>query len=766
MTTNKNQKIRYSRGRDNYDNAPEQRTADNFDQFELAVLDDRSPSKGSTYICGPLSHGAHDRKNDYPEDAHYRLASHAQMRRILATDEDGFRDRESFEQFISDLSALRAFGYTTWSHQEDKPRCRVIFELNREVSRSEAIALGKSLERMFKNIYGDDAIKFDKSVYQNEQPVYSPGPDAKIFHFDGKPLDVDYILKKYPEPDQLKSESSEIDSESLDGNTVSNYSRLTSDSLHTVLGFIDCTSEPTWFDVANVLARVYGEGGRETFQRFSKGDFWGKPYIKHDSTEVDKKFDRSLRELEHRPSGYGVRHLIKIAGLTTDDVVFEEDHNLQVAFGATSINQMSNGSISFPILNNKKKPLQVSDNLIAVLLTYGISARYNQIFKRGEFIVPGLKCVLDESDNTSLTTVTDYAIKSGMTAARIPELLDAIASQNPFCPVQTYIDSKAWDGISRFTQFTGQIQCGNPVLADLFWRKWLIQAVAAAYEPKGIANAGMIVLTGVQNVGKTTLIKALASGIDGVFLEGQTLNPADKDSVMTAVSHWIVELGELDATFRKAEIAQLKAFVTKVSDTLRKPFTRKDSNFPRRTVFAGTVNDFQFLHDLTGNRRFWPIDVDGIVRDATIDYQQLWAEVKTWYQTGEKWYLNQQEVAMLNQYSEQFMVSDPDIEALLDKYPFTGCTTWSAELMKDICHKIDIEHPTKGQTMKLASAIRKYNGGQKPQITNKGGRHFVPDLLALKAVESDESIPGGGGTSDTSGTSYLTFLSSFKRKEG
>ena len=90
MTTNKNQKIRYSRGRDNYDNTPEQRTADNFDQFELAVLDDRSPSKGSTYICGPLSHGAHDRKNDYPEDAHYRLASHAQMRRILATDEDGF----------------------------------------------------------------------------------------------------------------------------------------------------------------------------------------------------------------------------------------------------------------------------------------------------------------------------------------------------------------------------------------------------------------------------------------------------------------------------------------------------------------------------------------------------------------------------------------------------------------------------------------------------------------------------------------------------
>jgi putative DNA primase/helicase len=75
-----------------------------------------------------------------------------------------------------------------------------------------------------------------------------------------------------------------------------------------------------------------------------------------------------------------------------------------------------------------------------------------------------------------------------------------------------------------------------------------------------------------------------------VFLEGQTLNPAEKDSVLTAVSHWIVELGELDATFKKADIAQLKAFVTKTSDKVRRPYALKDSSFPRRTVFAGTVN--------------------------------------------------------------------------------------------------------------------------------------------------------------------------------
>jgi putative DNA primase/helicase len=163
-------------------------------------------------------------------------------------------------------------------------------------------------------------------------------------------------------------------------------------------------------------------------------------------------------------------------------------------------------------------------------------------------------------------------------------------------------------------------------------------------------------------------------------------------------------------------------------------YARKDSSLPRRTVFAGTVNDFQFLHDITGNRRFWPISVDTITLDPSLDYQQLWAEVKTWYDSGERWYLNNQELNTLNQYSEQFMVNDTDIEALLSMYPFVGCTQWKPELMRDICSSLSIDKPTKAQTMKLANAIRKYNGGQKPQKSNQGGRHFVPDLDAIKPV--------------------------------
>lgn len=713
--------IKYSLGKDKFDNCPIQKEAENFNEFEKGILANISPAKGKNYFTGPLSYGPHDDANKYPEEGHYRLASHALPRRFLATDQDGYRDVAIYKEIISDLSIYRGFGYTTWSHTDEKPRTRIVFELNREVTRAEGILLGKAFNRMLKKVYGEDAITQDASAYQNEQPCYSPGSNATVFHFGGNPLDVDDLLKNYPEP--IKKISS-IKNQSITEKT-SDYARLTTTALIKALKNITCDEEPIWHEVSNALARVYGEDGREFFIRYSRGDYSEKPYEQFDLDEVNQKYDRALYELKTKPDGYGVNHLIVLSGLPNSEFEFEDDVLISKAIQMMESEVAEKNITSLKLKNNK--PMQIIENIKSVLLFNNVNARYNQISKRGEILIPGLSCVLDETDNTALTTVTDLAIKAGMTSHRVPEMVNAVASQSPYCPVQTYIDSIPWDGISRFAQFVGQIKCSNPALSQVLWRKWLIQAVAAAYELDGIANAGVIVLIGAQGIGKTRLFHDLTSGIKDVFLEGQTLNPADKDSVMSAVSHWVVELGELDATFRKADVAQLKAFITRKKDTLRRPYARKDSSFPRRTVFAGTVNDFQFLNDLTGNRRFWPIDVHAITRDTTIDYQQIWAEVKTWYDAEERWFLNDVELMSLNQYSETFLVSDPEIEALLLRYDFFNCTNWKAESMNSICLNLGIEKPTRPQQMKLAEAIKKYNGGQKPKTSNGVKYHYIPD---------------------------------------
>ena len=140
-------------------------------------------------------------------------------------------------------------------------------------------------------------------------------------------------------------------------------------------------------------------------------------------------------------------------------------------------------------------------------------------------------------------------------------------------------------------------------------------------------------------------------------------------------------------------------------------------------------NDFEFLQDPTGNRRFWPIEVTVVSRDTKINYQQLWAEVKTIYDRGESWHLSKAELILLNQHSEQFTVTEPVVEMLLKKYDFAGCTKWQEKLMVDICSDIYIEHPTRGDMQKLASAIKKYNGNQKPRQSNGKKYHYVPELI-------------------------------------
>lgn len=45
-------------------------------------------------------------------------------------------------------------------------------------------------------------------------------------------------------------------------------------------------------------------------------------------------------------------------------------------------------------------------------------------------------------------------------------------------------------------------------------------------------------------------------------------------------------------------------------------FTRRTLDLPRGFLLIGTMNDRQFLHDVTGNRRWWPVMVGPVNEDA------------------------------------------------------------------------------------------------------------------------------------------------------
>jgi putative DNA primase/helicase len=377
----------------------------------------------------------------------------------------------------------------------------------------------------------------------------------------------------------------------------------------------------------------------------------------------------------------------------------------------------------FVNLNDDGYPLCTLDNFYVLMDKLEYSVRYNVIKKAIELLIPGSAFTRDNRDNAAISHVLSECEKVRMSTKHVSQFLITLADKNQYNPVATWIDSSGWDGVSRLDAFyaTVRVPASGEKMKRKLMRKWLIQAVAAAFSPDGIANQGILTFVGPQNIGKTTWFQRLAPAALDAILTGHTLDMRSKDSIFIALSYWIVELGELDATFSKSEISALKSFTTQAMDKLRRPYAATESNFGRRTVFGGTVNESQYLNDPTGNRRFWSIEVDGFDLDSGVDMQQLWAEVKTIWGSGESWSLSMQELGELNIHNEEFTVVDPIEERLAAAFNWSefglGNDLWVTAT--DALMKIGVRDPSKGQTITAGRALKKLNGGQRKKTNGR-----------------------------------------------
>ena len=329
------------------------------------------------------------------------------------------------------------------------------------------------------------------------------------------------------------------------------------------------------------------------------------------------------------------------------------------------------------------KYLNVKENIQGVLTVNSINVVYNVIKKVMEIDIPNMEFIADLKEDASLTEIENRCITMGVPHSKVADYLKVICK--PYNPVQEWMESKPWDGRSRLQEFLDTIGCPeNEPLKEMLMKKWLISCVAAACEPNGVELEGILVFQGAQGLGKTLWFKRLANYDEGWLLEGATLNPSDKDSVKRAVSHWIVELGEIESTFKKSDIDQLKAFVTAKSDELRLPYDRGFSRYQRRTAFYASVNAREFLTDTSGNRRFWVIPVRSINFNHGIDMQQLWAEVKeTMYIQGQKnWFLSPQEREMLHDSNEVYRTQSAVEDLILEHVRFDSRMTEPVQMTK------------------------------------------------------------------------------------
>ena len=392
----------------------------------------------------------------------------------------------------------------------------------------------------------------------------------------------------------------------------------------------------------------------------------------------------------------------------------------------------------------KGKPLSTIENMQEILNRIGVIARYNVINKQIELLIPNAQFSIDNQANAALAHVLSWVNRFGMSTGNVQDFVTAIADGNQYNPVANWILSKEWDKKPRLMDFWSTIKEKEPTtlpdgrqLKDVLLMRWMVSCVAAVFNPDGISAHGVLVLQGDQYLGKTKWMKSLAPKELGVIKDGITLNPSDKDSVMQCVRNWIVELGELDATFRKSDIASLKSFITSDRDVLRRPYARLESEFARRTVFFASVNPKQFLHDPTGNRRFWTIECEYIDHSHTFDMQQVWVEVyDQLYKKGVKCYLEPDEMAALNNRNESHTSDEPIKDMIDTAYNWLApASSWIYKsTATDICIFAGMLKPTKADINSAAQHVEKkykvqtkYNNGRKVWMMPPKLNQYIQD---------------------------------------
>lgn len=401
---------------------------------------------------------------------------------------------------------------------------------------------------------------------------------------------------------------------------------------------------------------------------------------------------------------------------------------------------------AFPDLGQDGEVLGTIENLEVLCGRLGVAMRYDVIRKSQDILAPGAGYIRDQKDNASFGWLTSQAAKVKMphNSNQLKLYVCEICARTPYNPALDWIESREWDGVSRIDALAATVTLRDGfdvALAKMILRKWLIQAVAAAASPVPLQTRGVLVFAGGQYLGKSRWVKALLPGHEDLAILGRQIDPHNKDSVKIAISHWIAELGELDATFKKSDVSALKAFLANDEDAFRLPYAPAESKFQRRTVFAGSVNGDDFLIDDTGNTRFWVLPVAEMDHTHKVDMQQVWAEMLHAWRAGEPHWFERDEMARVDRSNEAHVQLEPMALRVADAFAWAEAAAGDADVAwvwrtpLQVATRCGVNNPTRGDLSLMGRALGKRPGCYSKN-SNSARRWWVP--LRRAELELDE----------------------------
>lgn len=279
-----------------------------------------------------------------------------------------------------------------------------------------------------------------------------------------------------------------------------------------------------------------------------------------------------------------------------------------------------------------------------------------------------------------------------------------LASRNPFDPVAEYLETLDETPLpmEQWHRLDQQLLGIDDPIAAAFLPRYFISGVARVFKP-GAYVRQVPVLIGSQERGKGELGRILFGAAN--WVEG--VGSLDRDALMKCHTAWGVELAELDGVTRRADQEHLKAFITEVADTYRKPYDRSSERHERRFVFWGTSNRPP-LRDSTGSTRFVCIPIPD--RPLPLEWARqhrdaLWARALQQYRSGVTWLrTSEEERRLVEERNNDFTELDPWADPVAE---FLQSAARVGELPVRVPKVLDaLEVPVERQNTAAAKRVR------------------------------------------------------------
>jgi predicted P-loop ATPase len=391
--------------------------------------------------------------------------------------------------------------------------------------------------------------------------------------------------------------------------------------------------------------------------------------------------------------------------------------------------------IDFLCTINKNKdriPTLCMENIVRILNqdeTYAGSFRFDTYKQQTLFNDRYIK----DSDIQDIMSYisTNYYYFQGVKKTMVDEAILKVSNDNRFDSMNSYLESLkgTWDGVSRIDTWlhyalgTDDDEYHQAVGSNFF------KAIIKRNMYPGCKHDTCLVLEGPQGWSKSATFSIIANG----YIENSSLY---KDEKATENNH-VEYSGKIDGkefyekmegcmimefcegeTLSKTEVKKIKGEMTVQVDKYRPAYGRYVKVVPRRSVFAMTTNDTNYLKDDTGNRRYLPVTLtkkadkewlsenrDQLFAEAyhrvmvlgestyeypeerTLEEQEKRQAIDPWYDIISQWYFNTLKPEARN---EGVTTLAAFTEAIHKNYPSKPIENWDQQRIGKLFRKMGL----------------------------------------------------------------------------